>query len=442
MKKIAVIGSGISGLGAAYALKDSADVTLFEARDRAGGHAHTKTIDYDGREINVDVGFIVYNGQNYPNLTGFFEALGVETERSDMSFAVSNPDGFEWASTVKGIFARKRNFFRPRFHRFWRTILRFNDIAREELHAGRIGSETLGVWLDRHGFGEDFRNNYILPMGGAIWSTPPAEMLDYPALSFFRFFDNHRLMHAERPKWRTVSGRSKRYVDAAAKVLDERVRLGCGTKLVAPFGGHVRVTTVDGRDYLFDDVILATHSDTARGILSPVFETQRFLLNSVGYRPNRIYLHRDPAYMPERRRAWASWNVIESQSDGENICLTYWMNRLQNLPEDCPLFVTLNPAEPPREDMIFDVLTFDHPQFDAAAAAACRSIERIQGDRGLWLAGAWLGCGFHEDGLKSGLRAALSLGGSVPWAPEGVDLVTPPAREGRKSRAQAIKAVQ
>ena len=421
-KKIAVIGSGISGLGAAYALKDSADVTVYEAEPRAGGHAHTVSVDYDGKRLDVDVGFIVYNGLNYPNLTGFFDALGVETQASDMSFAVSNPDGFEWASTVSGMFAIKRNLLRPRFHRFWKTILRFNDEARADLENGLIDGETLEVWLDRKGFGEDFRENYILPMGGAIWSTPPQEMLDYPALSFFRFFDNHRLMHAERPKWRTVTGGSQRYVDAVCAELGERVRLNAAVEQVKPFGDRVSIQTASDRQ-LYDEVILATHSDVSSAILAPDFSEQRFLLKSAGYRPNRIYLHRDPAYMPSRRRAWASWNVIDRYSGNGGICLTYWMNRLQGIRKDCPLFVTLNPSEPPRPEDTFTVLTFDHPQFDAAASAACRSLERIQGARGLWFAGAWLGSGFHEDGLKSGLRAALSLGGSVPWTAEGVDLV-------------------
>ena len=224
MKRIAIIGSGISGLGAAYALKDTANITVYEANDRAGGHAHTMDLDYDGTTLSVDVGFIVYNALNYPNLIGFFDALGVATEASDMSFAVSNPDGYEWASTLNGIFADRTNFFRPKFHKFWRTILKFNDLAREELHAGKIDDISLGFWLRNHGFDQDFLDNYILPMGGAIWSTPEAEMLDYPARSFFQFFENHRLMHKERPKWRTVSGGSRNYVNAVAAQLGDRLR--------------------------------------------------------------------------------------------------------------------------------------------------------------------------------------------------------------------------
>ena len=241
MKKIAVIGSGISGLGAAWALRDTADVTVFEKEDRLGGHACTHTFDYDGAAMDVDLGFIVYNGLNYPNLIGFFDALGVATEASDMSFSVSDPKGWTWASTLGGIFAQKRNFLSLRFHRFWRTILRFNDIARTELASGAINDTTLGAWLGRHGFDDDFRQNYILPMGAAILSTPEDRMLDYPALSFFQFFDNHRLMHKERPTWRTVSGGSRNYVSRVSHALGARVRPNAGVSRVHPFGDRTAV---------------------------------------------------------------------------------------------------------------------------------------------------------------------------------------------------------
>lgn len=422
MTRIAIIGSGISGLGAACALKDTADITVFEAADRAGGHAHTMDIDYDGKQLSVDVGFIVYNALNYPNLIGFFDALGVETEASDMSFAVSNPDGYEWASTLAGLFAQKRNLFRPRFHRFWRTILKFNDLARLELADGKIDDISLGFWLEKHGFEQDFLDNYILPMGGAIWSTPEAEMLDYPARSFFQFFENHRLMHKERPKWRTVSGGSRNYVDKVTESLGKRIRLRTAVDKVTRFGDRVRIVTEDGQDSIFDQVILATHADVTRTLLDESFEEQRFLLGSTRYRPNRIYLHRDPALMPARKAAWASWNVIKQKSP--EICLSYWMNRLQNLPTNCPLFVTLNPETRPEPALTFAEMEKAHPQFDAPAEAAVRELKRIQGRDNIWLAGAWMGSGFHEDGLKSGLSCALSLGGQVPWQVEGVDRVT------------------
>jgi len=331
--------------------------------------------------------------------------------------------GYEWASSTRGIFAQKRNLLSPKFHKFWRTILKFNDVAREELEAGNIKDATLGAFLDRHGFDQTFRDNYILPMGAAIWSTPEDRLLDYPALSFFKFFDNHRLMHKERPKWRTVTGGSQRYVAKMQDLLGDSVQSGDGAAHIARFGDKVKVTRESGKTEVYDDVILATHSDRSLDMLDASFETQRFALASARYRPNQVYLHRDPALMPKKKAAWASWNVLKQE--GDDICLTYWMNKLQGIDERMPLFVTLNPNTPPRADLTFDTFQFDHPQFDAAMEAAVREVKRHQGEGGLWLAGAWMGSGFHEDGLKSGLSAALSLGGAVPWDAKGVDIFAP-----------------
>lgn len=417
-KRIAVIGSGISGLSAAWALREVADVTVFEARDRIGGHSHTMTLDYDGAPLDVDVGFIVYNGLNYPNLIGLFEALGVETIASDMSFAVSDPDGWEWASNARGLFAQKRNLVSPRFHRFWRTILKFNDIARQELQAGKIKNVSLGDWLAAHNYDQDFLSNYILPMGAAIWSTPESEMLNYPALSFFNFFENHRLMHKERPKWRTVKGGSKNYVNKLVAILGRRIRAGCPVQSVTPLGDGVSVTLATGETEHFDDVILACHSDQSFEILSDASSAQRAALRDVRYRPNDIYVHRDPALMPRRKAAWASWNVIKQP--GDDICLTYWMNLLQDIDEDRPVFVTLNPETPPKAELTFNRFEFSHPQFDAPAARSVETIKTLQGRDGIWFAGAWMGSGFHEDGLKSGLSVALALGGAVPWEAENL----------------------
>lgn len=423
MKKIAIIGAGISGLGAAWALKDVADVTVFEKDARAGGHASTHVFDYDGHQTAVDLGFIVYNALNYPNLIAFFEELGVQTQASDMSFAVSDPVGWEWASTLPGLFAQKRNILNPDFHRFWQTILKFNNTARTELAAGNVRETTLGAWLDRHSYDEAFRRNYILPMGAAIWSTPEREMLNYPAQSFFQFFDNHRLMHKERPKWRTVTGGSQSYVTKAVDGLGGRVRTSTGVSRLYPVGGRTAVVLESGYTEVFDAVILAAHSDQSLRMIQADYEDQAFALRSIRYRPNSIWLHRDPSLMPKRRSAWASWNVLKQE--GEDICLTYWMNRLQGLDPSRPLFITLNPAMPPKEELTFLHYTFDHPQFDAAAEAAVRSLKRIQGKDNLWFAGAWMGRGFHEDGLKSGLSAALSLGGRVSWQTDGLETWTP-----------------
>ena len=418
--KIAIIGSGISGLSAAWGLKDKAAVQLFEKRNRIGGHSCTMDVDYDGVSIPVDVGFIVYNATNYPNLIALFEHLGVHTQASDMSFSVSNPHGYEWSSNPAGLFAQKRNLFKPAFHKFWRTILKFNDLARAELEAGKITDATLGCWLDRHGFAQSFRENYILPMGAAIWSTPQDEIMNYPALSFFRFFENHRLMHKERPKWRTVTGGSRNYVKRFEEELGERLYLSTTVSKVSKTGSQIELAFERGESQRFDHVIMACHSDPSAALLGDSFANQRALLRPARYRTNQIYLHRDPALMPERKAAWAAWNVL--QQDGEDVCLTYWMNILQGLPKDKPLFVTLNPDTPPAESKTFASFEFDHPQFDLAAQAAVADLKASNGQDGLWFAGAWMGAGFHEDGLQSGLEVALSLGGSVPWEPHNITL--------------------
>ncbi len=430
--KIAIIGSGISGLSAAYALKNQANITLYEKRARLGGHSHTINIDYDGTPLNVDAGFIVYNAHNYPNLIELFKNLDVETSPSDMSFAVSNPDGFEWSSNPKGLFAWKRNLFNPRFHKFWRDILKFNDIARKELSENRLTDRTLGDWLDRHGFNTAFRDNYILPMGGAIWSMPEADILSYPALSFFKFFENHRLMNRERPAWRTVTGGSQTYVKRLEALLEaDTVKDRAVTKVSRapstqsgnlsdnPSGGRLCVELETGeRDY-FDHVIMAAHSDQSQAMLSAEdFTSAHTCLGGMRYAPNRIYLHRDEAFMPARRRAWAAWNVLRQNPD--HMCVTYWMNILQGLPRDKPVFVTLNPAEPPDPAQTFVSYEFDHPQFDAPAADSVARLKAMNGQDGLWFAGAWMGSGFHEDGLKSGLEVALALGGKVPWEPQNL----------------------
>jgi len=425
-KRIAIVGGGISGLSAAWALRHTADVTLFEARERVGGHSHTMTLDYDGKSIDVDVGFIVYNPLNYPNLIAMFDALEVETARSDMSFAVSDPQGYEWASTASGLFADKRNLFSPKYISFLRTILKFNDQARDELASGRVENISLGSWLSMRGYSQTFLDNYILPMGAAIWSTPEREMLDYPAKSFFQFFDNHRLMHKERPKWRTVAGGSKQYVSALLRDLGRRVRPAAPVANVSPFGSNVKVELETGASEIFDDVIMACHSDQSSALLGNGFDDRRDILKSVRYRPNRIYVHRDASLMPKRKAAWAAWNVLKQE--GEDVCLTYWMNRLQNIPNVTPIFVTLNPNRRPDPELTFNEFEFAHPQFDAPAEAAVRMLKLKQGESGLWLAGAWMGSGFHEDGLKSGLSAALSLGGQVPWEAVGVDVIKPPQR--------------
>lgn len=414
--RIAVIGGGVSGLGAAWALRDAHDVVLFEKDARIGGHAHTVTIDYDGAPVDVDTGFIVYNDLNYPNLIGLFDALGVATHGSDMSFAVSDPGGFEWSSNgLTGLFAWKRNLANPAFLRLLSDIVRFSTNARRDLARKAIGDETLDSYVRGLDLGRDFLDQYLLPMGAAIWSTPEREMLRYPALSFLRFFDNHRLLHAARPAWRTVTGGSRAYVDAIRSALGDRIRAGDRALSVRRDGGSVLITSRSG-EHRFDHVVMACHSDETLALLADADDADRKLLGDVTYAPNIAYLHRDRALMPRRDAAWAAWNYLRSGGADGRVCVSYWMNVLQGIDASRPLFVTLNPQTPPAEHLTFGRYAYDHPQFNRDALAAQHAIQSRQGMRNTWFAGAWLGYGFHEDGLASGLDVALRLGGRVPWA--------------------------
>ena len=315
--------------------------------------------------------------------------------------------------------------------------MKFNDTAREELQAGKIDNISLGDWLAAHDYDQDFLDNYILPMGAAIWSTPESEMLNYPALSFFNFFENHKLMHKERPKWRTVKGGSKNYVNKFVSALGNRIRAGCAVRAVTPLKDCVRVELASGETKDFDDVVLACHSDQSLEMLAPSCSAQQDALHNIRYRPNDIYVHRDPALMPARKAAWASWNVIKQP--GDDICLTYWMNLLQDINKTQPVFVTLNPVSPPKPTLTFQKFEFAHPQFDALAAFGVDQIKTLQGMDGIWFAGAWMGSGFHEDGLKSGLSVALALGGSVPWQAQNLVDYTSHAQLRDAARTPALE---
>jgi uncharacterized protein len=413
-RRVAVVGGGVAGLGAAWALRENVDLTVYDRAPRFGGHAWTVDIDYDGTRMPVDIGFICFNRPNYPNFTNLLHHLDVKTVWTDMSFSVSDPNGYEWGSDPWGVFAWKRNALDAKFRGLLNEIVRFNNIARAELVAGDMPEETLGDWLDAHGFSEIFRTAYLLPMSAAIWSTPEKLMLDYPVGSFLTFFDNHRLMHVVRPIWRTVQGGSRTYVNKLLEALKPSLRAGAEIETIRPAGpGRVQIIEKGAAPQTFDAVILSCHADQSRKILDASYEEQQLALGSLHFSQNTAYLHRDASFMPERRAAWASWNVLKGEDN--KVCITYWMNRLQNLRRDKPVFVTLNPARPPAADKTFGVYEFDHPMYDAASAAARRSVQRIQGQDGLFFAGSWLGDGFHEAGLRTGLEAAFALGGQVPW---------------------------
>lgn len=416
--RIAVVGSGISGAAAAWALHDQHDVTLFEAEVRAGGHTATVDVDYGGTRVAVDTGFIVYNELNYPDLTALFAHLGVATHESDMSFALSLDQGrLEWAGGDLGrIFAQRSNALSPSFLLMLRDILRFNRECVIHRDAGRMAHRTIGQYIGEHGYGRAFRENYLLPMAAAIWSTPRIRILDFPAASFVTFFENHRLIDTARPKWRTVTGGSRNYLNRLLAPLVGRIRLGCAVDRIER-DSHGATVWSNGLGERFDHVVLACHSDQALALLAEPSAPEAAILGAIGYRPNRVVLHRDSRLMPRRRKVWSAWNYLrDSRAGGDSqICVSYWMNCLQGIDPATPLFVTLNPAIEPAAELSFGEWSFSHPQFDSAAISAQARLDDIQQVNHTSYAGAWTGYGFHEDGLRSGLNAAERLGATIPW---------------------------
>ncbi len=421
-QRIAIIGSGISGASAAWALHRHHDVILYEKSTIAGGHTATVDIDYAGKHISVDTGFIVYNEGTYPNLTALFAALDVKTHASSMSFALSLDHGkMEWAGdNLSTLFAQKRNLLRPSFLLMLKEILRFNRQCLADRQAGHLSRLSIGDYLNWRGFSPGFTNNYLVPMAAAIWSSPAARMLDFPAEHFVNFFDNHRLIYTKPHEWRTVTGGSRNYLQKLLAPLGARLRLGCGIAEVRRVGPHVLVRDESGTETQFDKVIFASHSDQTLSMLKDASEEERRVLSSIPYQPNRVVLHSDERLMPVRRKVWASWNYLRSsESETQAATVSYWMNRLQGIDPSCPLFVTLNPDREPDRAKIFGEFTYEHPLFDARAMQAQEALKALQGRNGCYFAGAWTGYGFHEDGLRSGLQAALALGGSVPWISGG-----------------------
>ena len=419
--RIAIVGSGIAGLGASWLLDPHHHVTLYEANPRLGGHSHTVTTRVRGREVPVDTGFIVYNERNYPNLVQLFDALEVPTEPSNMSFGVSQDDGaFEYASTRwSALFAQRRRLLSPRHWALLAEIPRFNRAARAFL-AGDEPDRPLGDWLAQHGFGERVAPHYVLPMAAAIWSAPMRQVAGFSARSFLMFFERHGLLTVnEQPQWRTVTGGSRVYVDRLAKSLRATVRRATPVAEVRRVEGGVQITDAMGGSERFDAVVLASHADQSLAMLGDADADERRLLARFPYQRNRAVLHGDPALMPRRRRAWASWNFLTGRASDPDmpVSVTYWMNLLQNIDASTPLFVSLNPLAEPRDDLVHAELDYAHPLFDAAAVDAQGELDRIQGRGGVWYAGAWCGYGFHEDGLASAVRVCERGFGVRPrWA--------------------------
>ncbi len=421
--KIAIIGSGISGLGAAHALRDQADITLFEAGDYYGGHTHTVDLTLPGQSgpvtHGVDTGFLVFNERTYPQLIKLFDDLQVPTERSDMSFSVQVPGArghaaLEWSgSSINTVFAQRSNLLNPRFLRMLRDVTRFNRLATDIANRGAEAEmmQPLAGFLDDNRLSAEFRDWYFLPMLGCIWSCPTDQMLQFPVATMIRFCHNHGLLQiTDRPQWWTVAGGARNYVDKITASISDK-RLNTPVTQIARNAQGVTVHT-PGHSEVFDKVVLATHSDQSLALLGDASGMERETLSAIRYQSNRAVLHTDTSVLPRRRRAWAAWNyqrAADARQDAAQVCLHYLINMLQPVPFTQPVVVSLNPVTEIAAAHVHASFEYAHPVFDVAAIRAQRQVDALQGQKNTYFCGAWTGYGFHEDGLKSGLAVAARV---------------------------------
>lgn len=415
---IAVIGSGIAGLSAAWLLSQTQNVTIFEKADRLGGHSNTVLARVPEGDVPVDTGFIVYNEQNYPNLTAFFDRLGVVTAPSSMSFAVSIAEGRREYSGkhLNGLFGQRRNIIRPEHWQLVGDILRFFREAERQV-ASCPDDLSIAQFLDRFGYSRVFIEDHILPISAAIWSTPSRGMLDFPAKTFIEFFANHSLLQVgNRPIWRTVRGGSRQYVSRVAAQHGFETVTNAAIQTVIRHAQGAEIFFANGTRRHFDEVIFACHADEALALLADPSDAERNILGAFRFTTNHAVLHTDQSFMPQRKHLWSSWNYLRGAQDHGALSLTYWMNRLQPLDTQTNIFVTLNPHRPFAPGTVQYEIDYQHPLFDARAIAAQRDLWQVQGNQHSWFAGAWMGYGFHEDGLQSGLEVAERIGPvQRPW---------------------------
>ena len=422
-KKIAIVGSGISGLAVAHSLQGQADITLFEAGAYFGGHANTVDItlptDKGMLTYGVDTGFLVFNERTYPNLINLFAELGVETALSDMSFSVQAPkawglEALEWSgSDLDTVFAQRRNLLRPQFLKMLYDVLRFNKLCTRiaEQQTESEMRQPLADFLKQHRFSEAFQNWYFLPMMGCIWSCPTDQMLAFPVATMIRFCHNHGLIQvSNRPRWFTVKGGSRNYVEKIVSGIADK-RLNTPVQMIERDEDGVRVMT-QGHAERFDEVVLCTHSDQALRLLRTPSQAEAQYLSAIRYQDNVAVLHTEEKVLPSRRKAWAAWNYVRAenhQQESSRVCLHYLLNKLQPLPYAQAVVVSLNPTQAIDPKKIIQTIDYAHPVFDLPAIDAQQHLHQIQGQQHTWYAGAWLGYGFHEDGLKSGLSVAREL---------------------------------
>ena len=417
--RVAVLGSGISGLGCAYLLSQQYETHLYERDQRIGGHSHTVDAPTRDGMIPVDTGFIVFNALNYPNLVGLFDHLQVATENTDMSFGISVDQGrLEYEGSIRGLLAQPENLLKPSYWSMISDLVRFYCTATTEVKHGPKG-ESLGEFITRQRYGMPFVHDHLLPMAAAIWSCPADTMMAFPAKSFIQFMENHQLLNfIERPQWRTVTGGSRQYVQKITQHLGDAVRANTQITSIERRGGGV-VLTIEGEgEVYYDKVVLAAHADQSLAMIKDASPEEQAVLGAFDFQPNRVILHSDARLMPKRKAAWASWSYMKSvaaETGETELCVSYWMNRLQNLKTDQPLLVTLNPTIEPEADLVHGVYNYDHPVFDQKAIDGQKALKTLQGQNGLYYCGAWTGYGFHEDGLSSAVAVAKTLGVDIPW---------------------------
>ena len=409
--RLAIVGTGIAGLAAAHRLHPSHDITVFEAGAHIGGHTHTHDIELGGRHWAIDTGFIVFNDWTYPNFIALMNELGVESQPSSMSFSVRcEKTGLEYnGTTLNTLFAQRRNLFSPSFHRMIRDILRFNREAPGFLDSGD-DTTRLGNYLTANRYRQEFRDHYIIPMGAAIWSAAPGDMLDFPARYFIRFFHNHGMLSVDdRPQWRVIRGGSRCYVEPLTAPFRERIHLNTPVMRIIRDEKGVTVQTATGSEARFDAVVLACHSDQALAMLDEPSHVEREILGAIPYQENETILHTDASVLPRAKRAWAAWNYHIPREARDRVAVTYDMNILQGLEAPETFCVTLNYRDRIDPDRILKRLTYHHPAYTPAGIAAQSRHAEISGINRTYYAGAYWGFGFHEDGVKSGLRVAKQI---------------------------------
>ena len=417
---IAVVGSGAAGLSASWLLAKQHKVTLLEQSGRLGGHSDTQaTGDTDAPAI--DTGFIVYNEPCYPNLVHWFDKMGVETEKSNMSFAISRNDGnFEYAGGPPlGMLAQPSLLLRPRYYSMIRDLLRFYRDAPRQIP--QDSSVTLGEFLAAGNYSKAFTEDHLLPFAAAVWSASTETLMQYPAAAFIRFCDNHGLLQlTNRPQWRTVSGGSRQYVERVATAVgSQNIKTDFTVEQILRTNSGVNIRSTSGEEINADHVVIASHADQALRMLEQPSEAEERLLGAFKYETNQAILHTDESFMPQRKRAWCSWNYVESKSLPGKVCVTYWMNRLQNLKSERNYFVTLNPSVMPQSNLQIVDSEYEHPIFNNDTLSAQHELWQLQGAQRTWFCGSYFGSGFHEDAVQAGFAVAEQLGGyQRPWSLE------------------------